>query len=69
MAGGFEGSMATHHVDEMGVVQTTWVDGWPEGTTDYDKGKWEGLSAGLNAVMIVVFGIIYEKIAVSMTDW
>jgi hypothetical protein len=66
---GIEGMSATHHVDEIGLVQTTWVDGWPAGTTSWDRSKWKVVSSMLNVLLIVICGAIYEKIAQSMTDW
>ena len=64
------GLSAVHPVvDESDIVHTTWVDGWPADTTDFDKKKWGWLSAFLNTIMIVVFGTIYESCAKSLTDW
>eukprot|EP01043_Picozoa_sp_COSAG02_P039593 COSAG02_NODE_3139_length_7297_cov_371.401223_3_plen_1215_part_00 len=64
-----DGVMVTHHVDANMIVHTTWIDGWEAGTTDFDKKKWEYLSAALNTAFIVIFGMLYESIAVMMTDW
>ena len=64
-----DGVMVTHHVDDQMVIQTTWIDGWGAGTSDFDKKKYEYLSAALNTIFIVLFGMLYETIAVAMTDW
>ena len=59
----------THHVDSQEVIHTSWVDGWPPNTSNFDKNKFGWLSALLNTVMIVVFGMLYEKCAIALTDW
>jgi hypothetical protein len=64
-----DGVMVTHHVDADMTIQTTWVDGWPGGTSDFDKKKFEYASAALNTAFIVIFGMLYESIAVTMTEW
>lgn len=64
-----DGISVVHHVDDADVIHTTWVDGWPAGTSDFDKNKWGWLSALLNTIMIVIFGAIYESCATSLTSW
>jgi len=64
-----DGISVIHHVDEKDVIHTTWIDGWPAGTSNFDKNKWGWLSALLNTLMIVIFGNVYESCAVSLTDW
>jgi hypothetical protein len=46
-----------------------WYDGFPEGSTIWDKNKWKWSSAAANTILIVVFGNIYKGIAIGMNDW
>eukprot|EP01043_Picozoa_sp_COSAG02_P030540 COSAG02_NODE_1953_length_10277_cov_3.865003_2_plen_818_part_00 len=64
-----DGVSVIHHVDDEDIIHTTWIDGWPAETTEFDKKKWGWLSALLNTVMIVIFGNIYESCALSLTEW
>jgi hypothetical protein len=51
------------------VTTMVWHDGYPAGTTAYQKNKYKWGAALANTVMIVIFGMVYERIAVKLTDW
>ena len=46
-----------------------WNTGYPPDFTTWQKNKWKWTSAGLNTVLIQVFSVLYEAIAVGMNDW
>ena len=46
-----------------------WNDGYPAGTSTWTKNQWKFTSAAANTLLIVIFGKIYETIAVAMNDW
>ena len=46
-----------------------WNDGYPAGTSTFAKNQWKFTSAAANTLLIVIFGKIYETIAVAMNDW
>ena len=46
-----------------------WNDGYPPSSSLLQKNQWKWASAALNAMLIVIFGRLYESIAVSMNDW
>jgi hypothetical protein len=46
-----------------------WNDGYSAGTSTWTKNKWKFSSAAANTLLIVIFGRIYEKLAVGMNNW
>jgi hypothetical protein len=46
-----------------------WNDGYPSVTSAWEKSRWKYSSAAANTMLIVIFGNIYEKVAVSLNKW
>ena len=46
-----------------------WNDGHPPGSTMWQKDKYKLSSAAANTILIVVFGNVYEMIALKMNNW
>lgn len=46
-----------------------WNDGYPPDTSTWVKNRWKFSSAATNTLLIIIFGRIYESIAIGMNNW